>query len=165
MTPGSDRDDPTSLPAADAALSAVEMRRLRSHHNQTIGLFVAFWIFLLAVVAADSLLDLPDGVPRNMVGVLFGAALVMVLLQFAKRCPRCRANLGWQVRLGVPRQCRRCGVRLSRVAGFPTSRRDGARGGEVGFHHRARRIPLTEARWNTTISKYFAAAADCAGAY
>jgi uncharacterized protein (DUF983 family) len=45
-------------------------------------------------------------------GALLGAVIVSVALQFSKRCPNCRANLGWQVRLGAPETCRKCGARL-----------------------------------------------------
>lgn len=73
----------------------------------------AFWICAVLVIGAVQFLDLSEGTERNMIGVLFGAVIVMSLLQFSKRCPKCRANLGWQLRLGIPRNCKKCGVRLS----------------------------------------------------
>ena len=95
-----------------------ELQKLRRHHNATIGLFVAFWLFALGVVGAIVLLDLSEETEDNLIGTLFGAVIVLVLLQFAKRCPNCRANLGWQVRLGIPKNCHRCGVALSeRIVG------------------------------------------------
>jgi len=93
-------------------LSPEELRKLRQHHNSTIGLFVAFWIYVLGTILAIEFLDLSERTAANLMGVLFGTVIVLGLLQFAKRCPNCGANLGWQVRLGVPRTCRKCGVAL-----------------------------------------------------
>ena len=87
-------------------------RKLRRHHNATIGLFVAFWICTIAVILAVEFIDLPLSVQRNLVGTIFGAAIVAVILQFSARCPGCQANLGWQRRLGIPRTCGKCGETL-----------------------------------------------------
>ena len=93
-------------------LSRDELDKLRRHHNATIGLFIAFWICALAVIGAIQLLDLSRNTQNILMGALFGAVVVSVLLQFSKRCPNCRSNLGWQVRLGVPKRCHKCGVTL-----------------------------------------------------
>jgi hypothetical protein len=93
-------------------LSPDEFQKLRRHHNATIGLFVAFWLFVPVVVGAIELLDLSEGTQDNLIGTLFGAAIVCSLLQFAKRCPKCQASLGWQIRLGIPKICHKCGVAL-----------------------------------------------------
>ena len=93
-------------------LSQDQLRKLRRHHKATIGLFVAFWIFALGVVAAIELLDLSETTRNCLMGTLFGAVIVSGLLQFAMRCPNCGANLGWQVRLGIPKNCRKCGIAL-----------------------------------------------------
>ena len=93
-------------------LSPEELQKLRRHHNLTIGLFVAFWIYALGMVVAIELLELSGKTEANLIGTFFGAAIVLALVQFAKRCPKCRANLGWQVRLGVPKNCHKCGVAL-----------------------------------------------------
>ena len=87
-------------------LSPDELQKLHRHHNATIGLFVAFWLFALSVVGATVLLDLSEATEDNLIGTLFGAVLVLALLQFAKRCPNCRANLGWQVRLSTTENVR-----------------------------------------------------------
>ena len=89
-----------------------DLQKLRRHHNATIGLFVAFWIFALGVVGAIELLDLSEGTQDNLFGTLFGAVIIFCLLQFAKRCPNCRSNLGWQISLGIPKNCHKCGVAL-----------------------------------------------------
>ena len=91
-------------------LSPDEFEELRRHRNCTIGLFVAFWIWVIVVIAAMTLFDLSQVTQDNLIGVLGGAVIVLALLQFSMRCPNCRANLGWQVRLGIPRNCRKCGV-------------------------------------------------------
>ena len=93
-------------------ISPDDLRKLRRHHYATIGLFVAFWIFALGVVGAIELLDLSEGTQNKLFATLFGAVIILCLLQFAKRCPNCRSNLAWQVRLGVPKYCRKCGVIL-----------------------------------------------------
>lgn len=78
-----------------------------------IGLFVAFWIYALCMIGTIEFLELSEKTEANLIGTFFGAAIVLVFLQFAKRCPKCRINLGWQVRLGVPKNCHKCGVSLS----------------------------------------------------
>lgn len=88
------RQEPARSPSDDSVLSSEELRDLRWHHNRTIGLFVAFWICAVLVIGAVQFLDLSEGTEHNMIGVLFGAVIVMSLLQFPKRCPKCRANLG-----------------------------------------------------------------------
>jgi uncharacterized membrane protein YeaQ/YmgE (transglycosylase-associated protein family) len=93
-------------------MSAGEFEKLRRHHQATIGLFVAFWICVLGAIAAIELLDVSEQTQTNLIGTLFGAVIVLVLLQFSQRCPKCSANLGWQVRLGIPKNCHRCGVAL-----------------------------------------------------
>ena len=93
-------------------LSPEELRKLRRHHNSTIGLFVAFWIYAAGMVLAIEFLDLSENTEANLMGAFFGAAIVLALLQFAKRCPSCGANLGCQVRLGIPKNCHKCGVAL-----------------------------------------------------
>jgi hypothetical protein len=93
-------------------LSATELKKLRERHYQTIGLFVAFWVCAPCVILAIEFLNLSERAISSLIGTLFGAAVVAVLLQFSGRCPRCRTNLGWQCRLGIPRKCRKCGVTL-----------------------------------------------------
>lgn len=93
-------------------LSPEELQKLRRHHISTIGLFVAFWFYAVGMILAIEFFDMPESTEANLIGTLFGAAIVLALLQFAKRCPKCRSNLGWQVRLGVPRNCHKCGVVL-----------------------------------------------------
>lgn len=93
-------------------LSPEELRKLRRHHNATIGLFVAFWICVVGVILAIELLDLSKSTETNLMGAILAAVIVLGLLQFSKRCPECGTNLGWQVRLGIPDRCRKCGVAL-----------------------------------------------------
>ncbi|MDH3219014.1 MAG: hypothetical protein OEO19_05710 [Gammaproteobacteria bacterium] len=86
-----------------------ELRKLRQHHNATIGLFVAFWIFTPTAIVVIEFFDVSQRTRDALIGTIFGAAIVLSLLQFSKRCPYCRANLGWQARLGIPGHCRKCG--------------------------------------------------------
>lgn len=93
-------------------LSPDDLRKLRQHHNATIGLFVAFWLYVIVAIGVIEFVEISKGMRDNLIGILFGAAIVLSLLQFAKRCPNCRANLGCQVRLGIPKTCRNCGAVL-----------------------------------------------------
>ena len=93
-------------------LSPEELQRLRRHHNSTIGLFVAFWIYAVSMILAVGFLDLSRSTKANLIGTFLGGAIVVALLQFSKRCPNCRTNLGWHVRLGIPRNCHKCGIVL-----------------------------------------------------
>lgn len=89
-----------------------DLKSLYRHHNATIGLFVAFWLFLLVVILLIELFSLSKVTQDNLIGTVFGAAVVLCLLQFKKRCPDCGANLGLQRRLGIPRKCAKCGALL-----------------------------------------------------
>ncbi len=113
MMPDLKRKEPTRSPSHDNVLSSEELRDLRRHRNRTIGAFVAICIYMFLVFGAVQFLDLSEGTERILIGVLFAAVIPMLLLQFSKRCPKCRVNLGWQVRLGIPENCKKCGVRLS----------------------------------------------------
>jgi len=107
------REESASSPSRDNVLSPEELWDLRRHHNFIIGLFVAFWVCAILVIGAIQFLDLSEAMARNSIGVLFAGAIVMLALQYSKRCPRCRANLGRQARMGIPENCKKCGVRLS----------------------------------------------------
>lgn len=93
-------------------LSPENLRKLHHHHNATIGLFVAFWLYVIVAIGVIELVEISKGTQDNLIGTLFGAAIVLLLLQFAKRCPNCRAHLGCQVKLGIPKTCRKCGAVL-----------------------------------------------------
>jgi hypothetical protein len=97
-----------------------DLKSLYRHHNATIGLFVAFWLFVLVAVLLIEFFSLSKITQDNLMGTVFGAAIVLCLLQFKRRCPDCRANLGLQRRLGIPRKCAKCGALL---------RKDPKRGG------------------------------------
>jgi len=88
------------------------LKKLRQHHNATIGLFVAFWVFALAAIGIIELVEISERTRDSILGTLFGAAIVLSLLQFSKRCPNCKKNLGWQQRLGIPKNCKKCGELL-----------------------------------------------------
>ena len=93
-------------------MSADNLKKLRQHHNATIGLFVAFWLFVFVAIGVVEFFEISKRTHDSLIGTLFGAAIVLCLLQFTKRCPNCRANLGWQVRLSIPKNCHRCGASL-----------------------------------------------------
>jgi hypothetical protein len=93
-------------------VSPDDLRKLRQHHDATIGLFVAFWLYVIVAIGVIEFVEISEDTQKNLIGVLFGAAIVLSLLQFVKRCPNCRANLGCQVKLGIPRICRKCGAAL-----------------------------------------------------
>lgn len=88
------------------------LKSLYRHHNSTIGLFVAFWLYVLVVVLLIEFFSLSKTSQDILTGTLFGAAIVLCLLQFRKRCPDCGSNLGLQRRLGIPRTCAKCGALL-----------------------------------------------------
>lgn len=68
---------------------------------------------MLAVFASVFFFDLSAASERYLMAILFAAVIPLFVLQFSKRCPRCGANLGWQVRMGIPRNCKRCAVRFT----------------------------------------------------
>ncbi len=113
MMPDLKPKEPTRSPSHDNLLSSEELRDLRRHGYRTIGAFVALQIYMFLVFGAVEFLDLSEGTERILIGVLFAAVIPACWLQFSKRCPKCRANLGWQVRLWIPQNCKKCGVRLS----------------------------------------------------
>ena len=93
-------------------MPANELDKLRQHHHATIGLFVAFWLFTLVAIGIIEFFEISERTQDSLIGTIFGGAIVLSLLQFAKRCPECRANLGLQLRLGIPKHCNKCGAVL-----------------------------------------------------
>ena len=93
-------------------MSANDLKKLRQHHNAMIGLFFAFWFFVLVAIGVIKFFEISKRVQDNLVGTLFGAAIVLCLLQFTKRCSISRANIGWKIRLGIPKNCHKCGASL-----------------------------------------------------
>lgn len=93
-------------------MPANELDKLRQHHNATIGLFVAFWLFTLVAIGIIEFFEISERTRDSLIGTIFGGAIVLALLQFTKRCPKCRANLGWQLRLGMPKHCHKCQAAL-----------------------------------------------------
>ncbi len=91
-----------------------DLKSLRRHHNATIGLFFAFWIYFLIVIVVINFFPPSNTTHDNLIGTMFGAAIVLCLLQFKKCCPDCGANLGLQRRLGIPKKCAKCGVILKK---------------------------------------------------
>lgn len=89
-----------------------DLKRLHRHHLATIGLFIAFWIFFVVAILIVEFFPITKPIQDSLIGAIFGAALVLCLLQFKERCPDCRANLGLQMALGIPRQCTKCGAIL-----------------------------------------------------
>ena len=98
-------------------LSEKALQRLARHARRTWVYFIAFWVAAVSAVLAIEFLDLSGGSVASIMAILAGGVVVAVYLQFSERCPSCQANLGWQVRLGIPDKCRRCGVGLKRDAG------------------------------------------------
>lgn len=94
-------------------LSHEQLQDLRRHASRTVRWFVIFYIYMLIVFGAHMFFEPPEFISQLMIAVLFAAVIPAVMLQFAKRCPKCGANLGWQVRLGIPPNCKKCGVRLT----------------------------------------------------
>lgn len=89
-----------------------DRKDLLRHHHATIGLFIVFWLFTLTTICLIEFFSLSQSTQNNLMGTVFGAAIVLCLLQFRKRCPDCEANLGLQWRLGIPRHCATCGALL-----------------------------------------------------
>ncbi len=89
-----------------------DREKLRQQHYAIVGLFVACLIFSPLAILLMVLLEISPQTRNSLVGTIFGGVIVLVLLQFSKRCPGCGANLGIQLRLGIPKHCRRCGARL-----------------------------------------------------
>ena len=94
------------------SISKEDRKKLLSHHYATIGLFVAFLIFCVVTILTIEFLEISERTQNNLIGTLFGAAIVLSLLQFARCCPNCHVNLGWQLRLGIPKNCVKCGQQL-----------------------------------------------------
>lgn len=94
-------------------LSERELRQLARHARRTWVYFIAFWAFAILAALAIELLDLSSGIVTSLLAALVVGVFVAAYLQFSEKCPRFHANLGWQVRLGIPDTCGRCGVVLN----------------------------------------------------
>lgn len=89
-------------------MNADDRKNLLRHHYATIGLFITFWLYTLIVIFLIELFPLSPTTQHRLMGVVFGAVFVLCVVQLTKRCPDCKANLGLQRRLGIPRHCAKC---------------------------------------------------------
>lgn len=97
---------------ASDPLNEADLARLARHAKATWAVFIGFWIAALLVILAYEVLGMSEGTLHLLLGGLAVGVVLGVLLQFSQTCARCGANLGRQVRLGIPERCRRCGVAL-----------------------------------------------------
>ncbi len=78
-----------------------QLENLFRHHNATIGLVIAFWIYVPVVTLLIEFFSVSKNTQDILMGTRSGAANVLCRLQFRKHCPDCGSNLGWQRRLGI----------------------------------------------------------------
>jgi hypothetical protein len=95
-----------------------DARRLLQWQRRMVIAFIGTWVYLLLVIAAHVLLELPPTVIQLALIPALVLVIAGVCLQFSIRCPSCGYRLGRQSRLTVPDRCRSCGVslRISRRA-------------------------------------------------
>ena len=93
-------------------LSRDELEALRLWQKRMIIVFAATMGGLLLVAGAD----LAFGLSESAAWVVFLLLLVMVVLggfiQFRQRCPGCGYRIGFQSRLLLPDNCKKCGIGL-----------------------------------------------------
>jgi hypothetical protein len=94
-------------------LSELELQRLKRWERRMIGLFIAAMLALLLVTVFSLVFHISGSVLNyTFIGFIVVFVIPGALIQFSERCPRCGARLGFQTRLILPNECKRCGVRL-----------------------------------------------------
>ncbi len=93
-------------------LSPSELEKLRVWQKRMITVFVVTMVGLLVVIASDLVIGLSRTVAWFAFVGLLGLAGLGAVIQFSQRCPRCEYRLGFQSRLLVPENCKKCGVGL-----------------------------------------------------
>ena len=93
-------------------LSANEFEELQLWQKRMITVLVTIMAALVLVVCADWII----GISRMVASFAFYSLLALaglgIFIQFSQKCPRCGYRLGFQSRLLVPQNCKKCGVGL-----------------------------------------------------
>ena len=93
-------------------LNTDEFKKLKTWQTRMILFLVVTMISLVVVVGVDLLIGFTPQAAWCVFIVLIALALMGGFLQFRQRCPRCGYRLGFQSRLLVPDNCKKCGVGL-----------------------------------------------------
>ena len=96
------------------------MEKLNSNELQALKLWQKRMVTVFSVIIAGLIgitgVDLVVGLSRTAAWisflVLIGLVVLGGLIQFGQRCPRCGYCLGFQSRLVVPDNCKKCGIGL-----------------------------------------------------
>lgn len=93
-------------------LSQEDHRRLHRWQRRMVGFFVATWVYLSLVIAADIFLEPPTRIVQLALVPVLALVIGGGFLQFSARCPSCGYRIGRQSGLVVPAHCRACGASL-----------------------------------------------------
>lgn len=93
-------------------LNADERKKLKAWQTRMILFLVITMVSLAAVVGVDFFIGFTPQAAWCVFIVLIALTLAAVFIQFRQRCPRCGYRLGFQSRLVVPDNCKKCGVGL-----------------------------------------------------
>ena len=93
-------------------LNANELEELPLWQKRMITVFATTMAALIFVVVADLIIGISRMVASFAFLVLIALVGLGIFIQFSQKCPRCGYRLGFQSRLLVPHNCKKCGVGL-----------------------------------------------------
>lgn len=93
-------------------LNANELEELQLWQKRMITVLVTTMVALIFVVGVDLIIGMSRMVASFAFLVLVALAGVGIFIQLSQKCPRCGYRLGFQTRLMVPDNCKKCGVGL-----------------------------------------------------
>jgi hypothetical protein len=93
-------------------LNANELKELQLWQKRMITVSSTTMAALIFAAGADLIIGISRMVASFAFLVFIALVGLGIFIQFSQKCPRCGYRLGFQSRLLLPRNCKKCGVGL-----------------------------------------------------
>jgi len=93
-------------------LNKNELEELQTWQRRMLLIFVTIMGFLLISALTDALFGITSAMAFWLFVILISLALLAGFIQFSQKCPGCGYRIGFQSRLLLPDNCKKCGVKL-----------------------------------------------------
>jgi lipopolysaccharide export LptBFGC system permease protein LptF len=94
------------------SLNTKELQELQLWQKRMITLLVIAMVALIVVVGVDLIIGMSRMAASFVFLGLVALAGLGIFIQFSQKCPACGYRLGFQTRLLIPNNCKKCGVGL-----------------------------------------------------